>query len=417
MILLVSFGLNISSRLSLLGSYMRPPLKGHKPPFSKRIIAEAKEIGFYPYFLPVQGKQGHIVDFEGKRTIMLGSNNYLGMTEHDEVKKAAIDAIERYGVGCTGSRYLNGTLEIHLEMEQLLAEFMGTEDALVFSSGYHANVGTIYAMASQSDVVISDQFNHASIVDGCRMSKSEVVIYDHNDMASLEQGLRSIPMDRPVMAISDGIFPMEGDIVKFDQMRGICQKNDAFLMIDDAHAIGVLGPKGNGTAAHFGLDVDLTMGTFSKSMASMGGFITGSEDVVEDIKHSSRALIFSAAPPPANIAAAMKALELFMDDQSYKERLWRNAEHLRKGFRDLGLDTGASQTPIIPVILGDEGTTVLYWRELLNRGIYTNPVIYPATPKDRNLLRNSVMATHEIEDLDMALDTYETIMKEFPLEQ
>jgi 8-amino-7-oxononanoate synthase len=394
----------------------RPALKGHKPPFSRRVIKEAKDIGFYPYFLPVSGRQGHIVEFEGRRTIMLGSNNYLGMTENEEVREAAKSAIDKYGVGCTGSRYLNGTLSIHLEIEDLLAEFMGTEKALIFSSGYHTNVGTIYSLASESDMIFSDQYNHASIVDGCRMSKAEVLIYDHNDPVSLEAGFRTIPADRPVLFVSDGIFSMEGSIARYPELRKVCRENGAFIMMDDAHSIGVLGPRGNGTAAHFGSDVDITMGTFSKSMASMGGFISGNEDVIDDIKHTSRALIFSAAPPPSNVAAAMKSLELFMSDQSYKNQLWRNAEYLKKGFKDLGLDTGVSETPIIPVILGEEGSTVLYWRELLNRGIYTNPVIYPATPKDRNLLRNSVMATHTIDDLNQALDMYEKVMKEFPIE-
>lgn len=395
----------------------RPELKGHKPPFSRRIIQEAREIGFYPYFLPIHGQQGHIVDFEGRPTIMLGSNNYLGMTENEEVKRAAKDAIDRYGVGCTGSRYLNGTLDIHIQMEELLSEFMGTEMALIFSSGYHANVGTIYSLTSKDDTVLSDQFNHASIVDGCRMSKTEVVVYEHNDMDSLKRGITTIPIERPLICISDGVFSMEGDIVRYDALHQICRQSHSFIMIDDAHAIGVLGPRGNGTAAEFGLDVDITLGTFSKSMASMGGFITGNEDVIEDIKHTSRALIFSAAPSPSNVAAAMKALELFMDDQSYKTDLWRNADYLRKGFKQMGLDTGSSETPIIPVILGDEGTTMVYWRELLNRGVYTNPVIYPATPKDKNLLRNSVMSTHKIDDLNKALDTYEKVMKEFPVEE
>lgn len=393
----------------------RPELKGHKPPFSKRIIQEAREIGFYPYFLPIHGQQGHIVDFEGRPTIMLGSNNYLGMTENEEVKKAAKDAIDRYGVGCTGSRYLNGTLEIHLQMEQLIAEFMNTEKALIFSSGYHANVGTIYSLTSKDDTILSDKYNHASIVDGCRMSGTEVVVYEHNDIDSLEKGISALSEDRPFICISDGIFSMEGDIVKYDPLHRTCREEDGFIMIDDAHAIGILGPRGNGTAAQFGLDVDITLGTFSKSMASMGGFISGDEDIVEDVKHTSRSLIFSAAPPPSNVAAAMKALELFMDDQSYKRDLWRNAEYLRKGFKQLGLDTGLSETPIIPVILGDEGTTMVYWRELLNKGVYTNPVIYPATPKDKNLLRNSVMSTHEIDDLNKALDSYESVMRDFPL--
>lgn len=391
-------------------------LQGNKPPFSKRVIQESIDIGLYPYFLPISGKQGHRVTIEGKETIMLGSNNYLGMTEHPDVIKAAKDAIDKFGVGCTGSRYLNGTLDIHLEMEEKLADFMGSENALVYSTGYQTNVGTLWSLAGKKDYVLSDQYNHASIVDGLRMAKPNVLVYQHNDMVSMEDCARQVPEDKGALTVTDGLFSMEGDIAKLPEIVDICKKNDFLVMVDDAHAVGVLGSKGQGTANHFGLDVDVTMGTFSKSFASMGGFISGNEDLLMDIKHSSRSLMFSAAPPPANVATAMKAMELIRDEPEHREHLWRNARYLNDGFRKMGLDTGHSESPIIPVIIGEDIHTVMWWRQLLDRGVYTNPVVYPATPRDRNLIRNSVMATHTIDDLDEVLSIYDDVLKILPMD-
>ncbi|MCU0798248.1 MAG: aminotransferase class I/II-fold pyridoxal phosphate-dependent enzyme [Candidatus Thermoplasmatota archaeon] len=392
-------------------------LKGQPVRYSKRIIQEAKEIGLYPYFLPVSGEQGHIVRIAGKETVMLGSNNYMGMTEHPDVKRAAIEAIEKYGVGCTGSRYLNGTLDIHLEMEEKLADFMGTESALMFSTGYQTNVGTISSLASSEDYVLSDQFNHASIVDGVRLARTNAVVYKHNDMGDLRKCLSEIPKEAGVLEVTDGIFSMEGTIAKLPEIVGICAPEDVMVMVDDAHSIGVLGPHGEGTAAHFGLKVDITMGTFSKSFASMGGFIAGNEDLLMNIKHSSRTLIFSAAPPPSNVATAMKAMEIIRDEPERRRTLWRNADYLKKGLKQLGFDIGHTDSPIIPVIIGEEPYTVGWWRQLLDRGVYTNPVIYPATPRDRCLLRNSLMATHTLEDLDLVLNAYEEVLKEMPIDE
>jgi len=391
-------------------------LKGNRMPFSKLVIESAMEIGLYPYFIPVTGEQGHRVEINGKETVMLGSNNYLGLTEHPEVKKAAKKAIDKYGVGCTGSRYLNGTLDIHLEMEDLLADFMGAEAALMFSTGYQTNLGTIFALAGKNDIIVSDEYNHASIVDGSRMSRAKVMVYEHNDIGSLQNLISQVPGDIGILEITDGVFSMEGDIAKLPELHRICRENDILIMVDDAHGIGVIGPHGTGTAAHFGLDVDITMGTFSKSLASMGGFIVGNEDIIFEIKHAARSLMFSAAPPPSNVATAMKALEIIRDEPEHKENLWRNANYLKDGLHKLGLDTGASETPIVPVIIGEEPPTMAYWKLLLDRGVYTNPVIYPATPKDRNLLRNSVMATHTIDDLNYALDMYKEVMEEVPLD-
>lgn len=399
----------------MCGNFIRRNLEGNKPPFSKPVIQAAKDLGLYPYFIPISGRQGHVVDINGEDTIMLGSNNYLGMTEHPEVKQAAYDAIDKYGVGCTGSRYLNGTLDIHIEMEQLLAEFMGTESALMFSSGYHTNVGTVYSLAGKNDFILSDELNHASIIDGSRMSRANVVVYDHNDPESMDEGRKNIPEDKGILLITDGIFSMEGDIVDLPEFHKICKRDEIFTMVDDAHSIGVLGPKGSGTAAHYGLDVDITMGTFSKSLASMGGFIAGEAELIEDIKHSARALMFSAAPPPPNVATAKKALEISMEDDSYRRNMWKNAEYLKKGLEQLGFNIGNTNSPIIPVIIGIDATTMAYWRELLNRHVYTQPVVYPATPRDRNLLRNSVMSTHTIDDLNGAIDAYEELMELIPL--
>ncbi len=391
-------------------------LKGNKPPFSRRIIKESKEIGLYPYFIPISGQQGHRVTINGKDTVMLGSNNYLGMTEHPEVKKAAKDAIDKYGVGCTGSRYLNGTLEIHLQMEEELAEFMGSESALMFSTGYQTNVGTIWSLVGKHDIVLSDQYNHASIVDGCRMAKPEVLVYDHNDMDSFRECVSNMDPDKGALVITDGLFSMEGDLAKLPVIVDICNKEDILIMVDDAHSIGVLGNHGEGTANHFGLEVDITMGTFSKSFASMGGFISGNEDLLTDIKHSSRTLMFSAAPPPANVATAMKAMHLIMDEPEHRRNLWRNAKYLNNGLKKMGLDTGHTESPIIPVIIGEDVHTVAWWRMLLDRGVYTNPVVYPATPRDRNLIRTSVMATHTIEDLDQVLSVFEEVLKILPFD-
>ncbi|MBN1538539.1 MAG: aminotransferase class I/II-fold pyridoxal phosphate-dependent enzyme [Candidatus Thermoplasmatota archaeon] len=392
-------------------------LKGNKPPFSKLVIESAMEVGLYPYFIPVTGEQGHRVNINGMDTVMLGSNNYLGLTEHPEIKKAAKEAIDRYGVGCTGSRYLNGTLDIHLEMEELIADFMGAEAALMFSTGYQTNLGTLYALAGRDDYIISDSYNHASIVDGSRMSRANVMIYRHNDMSSLNDAIRQVPETAGALEVTDGVFSMEGDIAKLPDIHRICRENDVMIMVDDAHGIGVIGPKGRGTAAHFDLDVDITMGTFSKSLVSMGGFIVGKEDLIFEIKHAARSLMFSAAPPPSNVATAMKALQIIRDEPEHKEALWKNAKYLKDGLRKLGFDIGSTETPIIPVIIGEEAPTVASWRILLDKGVYTNPVVFPATPKDRNLLRNSVMATHTIDDLNFALDMYEELLEEIPINE
>jgi 8-amino-7-oxononanoate synthase len=368
---------------------------------------DAQAAGLYPYFIPLTDSEGAEVTVGDHRLIMIGSNNYLGLTTHPKVRQAAIDATQRYGTSCTGSRFLNGTLEMHLELERRLADFMGTEAALVFSTGYQTNVGTISALVGRGDFVITDKDDHASIVDGCRLAFGETRRFNHNDMNHLERVLAGLPEDVGKLVVVDGVFSMGGDLASLPEIVPLCQKYGARLMVDDAHAIGVMGG-GRGTAAHFGLtdQVDLTMGTFSKSIASLGGFIAGSEEVIHYVQHYARSLMFSASIPPANAAAALAALEVMQEEPERIERVNRIGERMRAGFRELGFNVGNSQTPIIPVIIGDNMTTFTAWKALYEAGIYTNAVISPAVPPELSLLRTSYMATHTDEQLDRVLATF-----------
>lgn len=377
---------------------------------------EAIRAGTYPYFLPMSENEGTEVEFKGQRLIMCGSNNYLGLTTHPKVKEAALQAIERYGTSCTGSRFLNGTLEMHETLEQELAEWTGKEAALLFSTGMQTNLGTVSAVVNRGDVIVLDKEDHASIVDGAWLSGGEIQRFRHNDMPHLERVLKSIPEEKARLVVVDGLFSMEGDIACLPEIAPICKKYGARLMVDDAHAMGVLGG-GRGTAAHFGLtsEVDLIMSTFSKSFASLGGFIASDDDVIHYIKHHARALIFSASPTPANTAAAMAALHVMRDDPSLSERVNKNAEFMRKGFKSLGFDTGASVTPIIPIIIGDDQRTFLTWRLLFDNGVFVNPVISPAVTPGRQLLRTSYMATHTEDQLIRVLEAFEKVGKQVGL--
>jgi len=368
---------------------------------------DAQAAGLYPYFIPLTDSEGTEVTVGDHRLIMIGSNNYLGLTTHPRVRQAAIEATQRYGTSCTGSRFLNGTLELHLELERRLAEFMGAEAALVFSTGYQTNVGTISALVGRGDFVVTDKEDHASIVDGCRLAFGEMRRFRHNDMAHLERVLVGLPEDAGKLVVVDGVFSMGGDIAPLPEIVPLCQKYGARLMVDDAHSIGVLGG-GRGTAAHFGLtdQVDLTMGTFSKSFASLGGFIAGSADAIHYVQHNARSLIFSASMPPANAAAALAALEVMQEEPERITRVNQIGERMRAGFRRLGFDVGNSETPIIPVIIGDDTRTFIAWKTLYEAGIYTNPVISPAVPPELALLRTSYMATHTDEQLDRVLATF-----------
>ena len=381
--------------------------------FNFTTAKEVKEAGLYPYFLAMEGNEGSEAIYQGNRIIMCGSNNYLGLTTHPKVREAAQEAIKVFGTSCTGSRFLNGTLEMHLELEKELADFVGKDAALVFSTGMQVNLGTISSIVGKGEVAILDKDDHASTLDGARLSWGITKRFRHNDMADLERVLKSIDNDKGKLLIVDGLFSMEGDIAPLPEIIPLCKKYGVRLMVDDAHAIGVLGG-GRGTAAHFNMtdEVDLIMGTFSKSFASLGGFIAGDSQVMDYIQHSARSLIFSASIPPANAAAALAALHIMRDEPERVDRLTEIAEKMRQGFTSLGFDIGNSVTPVIPIIIGDDMKTFIFWRALLDNGVYVNAIISPATPPGRQLLRTSYMATHTDEQLDRVLGTFEAVGKE-----
>ncbi len=380
-------------------------------------FTEAKEAikgGYYPYFIPLDENEGTEVIYKGHRLIMCGSNNYLGLTTHPKVKEAAIEAIRKYGTSNTGSRFLNGNLRLHLELEEELADFVGKEAALVFSTGYQTNLGTIQALVGRKDIVILDRDDHASIVDGAILSQGRIMRFKHNDMDDLERVLQQADPQRGRLVVVDGVYSMGGDIAPLPQLIEICHKYGARLMVDDAHSIGVLGPQGNGTAAHFGVTdgVDLIMSTFSKSFASLGGFIAGDYDVIHYIQHFARSLIFSASIPAANLAAARAALKIMKEEPERRERLWQIARRMKRELTAMGFDTGQSETPIIPIIIGNEMLTVFVWKRLFDEGVFVNPVLPPGVPPNKSLLRTSYMATHTDEQLDRVLEAFHKVGKE-----
>jgi 8-amino-7-oxononanoate synthase len=386
---------------------------------SYTIAKEAMSRGIYPYFQPLQNSEGTTATFEGREVIMLGSNNYLGLTTHPKVRQAAMDAIAKYGTSCTGSRFLNGTLELHHELERRLARFMGTEAALTFTTGYQVNVGTISALVGRGDYVIIDKDDHASIVDGCLMCFGEMKRFSHNDVSSLEKVLSRLPEDAGKLVVVDGVYSMGGDIAPLPDIVAICKKYGARIMVDDAHGIGVTGPMGRGTAAHFGLldQVDITMGTFSKSFASVGGFIAGNADVIHYIQHHARSLIFSASLPPANAATVLACLDIIEENPQIVDQLWANANYMRARLIEMGFDVGQSNTPIIPIIIRDDLRTVLAWRALADAGVYTNPVLPPGVPANMSLLRTSYTATHTRAHLDRALEIFADVADRLDLIQ
>lgn len=371
---------------------------------------EAMELGIYPYFRALSVSEGTTAMFEGKTVVMIGSNNYLGLTMDPRVRKAASDAVDQYGTSVTGSRFLNGTLEMHLELDRRLAKFVGKEAALVFSTGYQTNLGTISAIVQKGDYVIIDKDDHASIVDACMLARGEMKRFRHNDLSSLDDLLAKLPPEAGKLVVVDGVYSMGGDIAPLPEIVAICKKYGARIMVDDAHGVGVMGG-GRGTAHHFGLtdDVDLIMGTFSKSFASIGGFIAGSKDVIHYIQHHARSLIFSAALPAPSLAAAAKALEIMETEPQHVEKLWANANYMRDGLKEIGYDVGTSNTPIIPIFIRDDFRTALAWHALIDEGVYTNPVIPPGVPPGHSLLRTSYMATHEREHLDYALNAFKVV--------
>jgi 8-amino-7-oxononanoate synthase len=379
-------------------------------------VIEAVQRGIYPYFIPLSDNEGSEVVYKGHRMIMCGSNNYLGLTTHPKVQEAAIEATKRFGTSCTGSRFLNGTLDFHEQLERELADWVGKEAALVFSTGMQTNLGVISALVGHDDVVILDKEDHASIVDGARLGYGKIERYRHNDLDHLERVLKSLPEERGKLLVVDGLFSMEGDIAPLPTILPLIQKYNTRIMVDDAHAMGVLGG-GKGTAAHFGVtdQVDLIMSTFSKSFASLGGFIAGDADVVSYVKHNARSLIFSASIPPANAAAALAALQVMREEPERIARVNQIGDRMRKGYKELGFNIGNSETPVIPIIIGDDEKTFLTWKLLFDSGIFVNPVISPAVSSGRQLLRTSYMAIHTDEQLDKVLEVFEKVGKQVGL--
>lgn len=380
-------------------------------------VERAKSIEIYPYFTPIESSQDHRVLIKGKEYIMIGSNGYLGLASDPRLKEAAIEAVKKYGSTCSGSRFLNGTLDIHLKLEEELARFFDKDDAIVFSTGFQTNLGIISSIAGKDDIIIIDRQDHASIIDGCRLSFAEVKKFMHNDMADLERILKSLPLNKGKLLIVDGVFSMEGDVINLPEVVHLKNKYNAKLLVDDAHGIGVMGEKGRGVCEHFNLlnQVDIIMGTFSKSFASLGGFAVADEDVVTHIRHTARALIFSASMTPASVASALKSLEIIKNEPTRRERLWRITERVRTGFKKIGLDTGNSTTPVIPVIIGEDDKCFAFWKMLFENGVFANPVISPATPPGRALIRTSYMTTHTDEDISIVLDVFARCAKAFGL--
>lgn len=379
-------------------------------------VKVAIQQGFYPYFIPLTENEGTEVEFRGHRMIMCGSNNYLGLTTHPKVREAAREAIARYGTSCTGSRFLNGTLEMHERLEHELADWVGKESALVFSTGMQVNLGTVSALVGRGDYVILDKEDHASILDGARLSYGKLERFNHNDVPHLERVLASLPENAGKLIVVDGLFSMGGDLAPLPEILEVARKYEARVMVDDAHAMGVVGG-GRGTAAHYGVteQTDLIMSTFSKSFASLGGFIAGESDVIMWIKHAARSLIFSASIPPANAAAALAALDVMRSEPERVARVNLIAARMKADLSALGFNTGPSVSPIIPVIIGDDMLTFATWKRLFDEGVFVNPVISPATPPGMQLLRTSYMATHTDAQLDKVVGIFEKVGKEMGL--
>jgi 8-amino-7-oxononanoate synthase len=369
-------------------------------------ITGMKNAGIYPYFRPITSDQDTAVRINGKDVLMFGSNSYLGLTNHPYVQDAAKAAIDKYGTGCAGSRFLNGTLDIHVELEEKLARFLGKESALIFSTGFQANLGVVSSITGRHDYIIIDEADHASIYEGTRLSFSKVLKFKHNNIESLERILASLPEESIKLVIVDGVFSMEGDIVKLPAMIELCHRYEAMIMIDDAHGLGVLGEQGRGTADHFGLtnETDLIVGTFSKSLASLGGFVAADTKVIEHIKHSARSLIFSASATPASIASASAALDVMQNETWRIDALWDNTRFAMGYLQELGFDIGETQSPIIPIYIRDDNKTYLMTKMLMEEQIFVNPVVSPAVRAEDSLIRFSLMATHSYEQIETAIN-------------
>ncbi|MCX8109524.1 MAG: aminotransferase class I/II-fold pyridoxal phosphate-dependent enzyme [Verrucomicrobiae bacterium] len=374
-------------------------------------------MGLYPYFRTICTAQDTEVVINNRRVLMLGSNSYLGLTNHPKIKEAAKAAVEKYGTGCAGSRFLNGTLDIHLELEEALAQLVGKEAVLLYSTGFQVNLGVISALVGKGDYVIADKSDHASIVEGCLLAQGKFLRFPHRDMSALENRLKAVEPDAGKLIVVDGVFSMEGDIIQLPELCSLARQYNAAVMVDDAHAIGVLGRNGSGTSDHFGLtdQVHLIMGTFSKSLASLGGFVASDRATIEYLKHHSKPLIFSASMSPANAAAALAALQIMREEPERIQRLWRNTERMKQGLKSLGFDLGASQTPILPVYCRDLLTTFKFCKKLEEEGVFVNPVVSPGVPPGQELLRVSLMATHTDAQIDFALEKFAKVGRELGL--
>jgi 8-amino-7-oxononanoate synthase len=370
--------------------------------------------GLYTYYRRISSPQEPVVTMEGKEVVMLGSNNYLGLANHPEVKRAARHALQTYGSGCAGSRLLNGTLDIHVELEERLAAFMQREAALVFTTGFQVNLGVLSCLLGRHDLVFLDNLDHASIIDGARLGFAKTLKFAHNDMGDLERKLARTPEKKGKLIVVDGVFSMEGDLVDLPAVVELARSYGAGVMVDDAHGLGVLGENGRGTPEHFGLEdeVDLVMGTFSKSLATVGGFVAGDRTIVDYIKHNARSEIFSAAPPPASVAAAMQALEIVEREPERRKRLWENTKYMKGQLDALGFGTGESRSPVIPITIGEDFTTFVMVKRLQEEGVFANAVISPAVPPGCSLIRTSYMATHERKHLDRALEVLSQVGRE-----
>jgi len=370
---------------------------------------EYQALDLYPYFTPIQESKGNRIKVKGRPMIMVGSNNYLGLADHPKVKEAAEKAIDRYGVGTCGSRFLTGTIDLHEELEERLAKFMKREAAVTFSTGMQTNFGIITTITGKGDAIIGDRMNHASIIDACRLSFADVYKYRHNDMADLERILATLNPDIGKLIVIDGVFSMEGDIADLPGIVPLAKKYRARIMVDDAHGIGVLGANGRGTAEHFGLekDIDIIMGTFSKTFASIGGVVVGEKKVISYIKHHARSLIFSAAATPASVASVLAILDILEAQPELRRRLWEITTKMRTSYQAMGYNTGPSQTPIIPIFVGDDEKGFMLWKLLRDEGIFTTPIIYPAVPQGQALIRTSYGAGHTDEELDTILAAFQ----------
>ncbi len=367
---------------------------------------QAQRAGIYPYFRAIESEQDTEVIIQGQKVLMFGSNSYLGLTNHPKIIEASVKAVRKYGTGCAGSRFLNGTLDLHLELEERLARLVGKEAALCFSTGFQVNLGVISALPDRSDYILLDSLDHASIIEGSRLSFAKVFKFEHNNMESLESKLKQCDPEKLKLIVIDGIFSMDVDIAKLPEIVKLAQKYDATVMVDDAHSIGVLGKNGSGTADHFGLtaQTDLIMGTFSKSLASLGGFVAADFDTINYLKHNARSLIFSASITPGSAAAVLAAIEIMASEPERIKHLWDVSYHALERFKHFGFNTGKAETPVIPIYIGDQDKTLMLTRLLQDDGVFVNPVVYPAVTKEDTMIRFSLMATHTFEQVDIALD-------------